>query len=193
MEMGIWGDSITYGAGDREALGWAGRLRKAIENSRNDAEIYNFGVCGDTTEGLLKRFAVEAASIEPQVVLFAIGTNDVRCHAGEVESEVPLKQYQRNIEELVTLAKKHTQKICLVGLTQINEVHEKNVDPVYRNAALATYNEFLRDYAARTGLTFINLWDVTDVAIDLDDGLHPNAQGYQKMFERIYPVIQSLL
>ncbi len=30
MEIGIWGDSITYGAGDSEALGWVGRLRKSL-------------------------------------------------------------------------------------------------------------------------------------------------------------------
>jgi lysophospholipase L1-like esterase len=30
-----------------------------------------------------------------------------------------------------------------------------------------------------------NVFETLDPATDLDDGLHPNAQGYQKMFEVI--------
>lgn len=71
MDIGVWGDSITYGAGDSKALGWVGRLRKSYDKD-SEVNVYNFGVCGDTTNDLLRRFDGEAASVDPNVVIFSI-------------------------------------------------------------------------------------------------------------------------
>ena len=80
MTIGFWGDSITYGAQDSEALGWVGRIRKllSVDNYR---ELYNFGVCGDTSESLLERFQEEAIKVKPDIIMFAVGVNDSKYHA----------------------------------------------------------------------------------------------------------------
>src|SRR3989339_171717 len=120
MEIGIWGDSITYGAGDSEALGWVGRLRKSLETN-DDVGVYNFGICGDTTDGLLKRFSVEADAIKPSVIVFAIGINDSKYPAGETENKISIEKYKQNMNALLKLARNYTDKIFIVGATKADE------------------------------------------------------------------------
>jgi hypothetical protein len=41
MEIGIWGDSITYGESDIDGLGWVGRLRKKMLDTASVFSEYN--------------------------------------------------------------------------------------------------------------------------------------------------------
>lgn len=184
MEIGIWGDSITYGAGDSEAFGWVGRLRKLLEKN-DDVSVYNFGICGDTTNDLLKRFSVEADAIKPNVVVFAIGINDSKYPVGETENVVPLEKYKQNMLELLKLAKNYTDKVIIVGATKANEAIVRGSGMRFVNAIIQTYNDFLKEFSESEGLTYVDVFDVLDINTDLDDGLHPNAQGYGKLFGTI--------
>lgn len=190
MDIGVWGDSITYGAGDSEALGWVGRVRKEIESARDDMAIYNFGICGDTTQDLLERFQVEAEAVEPDTVIFAIGTNDASCASGGGVTKVPLEKYKENMRELVAQAKKFSSKIMLIGLTKANEELVRKSGAVFSNTITTEYNDFLKEFARQENLTFVDVINTIDPSTDLDDGLHPNAQGYEKMFTAISPVIK---
>ena len=88
MTIGIWGDSITYGKGDKEGLGWVSRLRNSLELEDDDIEVYNRGVCGHTSADILKRFVVEAESIEPKKIIFAVGANDAKIPQNEASNKV---------------------------------------------------------------------------------------------------------
>lgn len=184
MEIGIWGDSITYGAGDSEALGWVGRLRKLLEKD-DDVSVYNFGVCGDTTDDLLKRFSVEADSIKPTVIVFAIGINDSKYPVGETENKIPLEKYKQNMRELLKLTKGFANKIYIVGATKVNEAQIRESGTRFVNAVIQTYNDFLKEFSKSEDLIYVDVFDLLDIHTDLDDGLHPNAQGYDKLFAEI--------
>ena len=188
MEIGIWGDSITYGQCDPEGLGWVGRLRRFLPTG-DSTSVYNFGVRGDTTVGLLKRFAVEADSIEPDVIVFAIGINDSKFLKGETENQVPIDLFKQNMEELLTLAQKHTTKIYLVGATKADELVIRSSGARFQNEAIQIYNATLKQLAEQKNIPFIDVFDLLDIKADVDDGVHPNAQGYKKMFEVIMAAI----
>lgn len=180
MEIGIWGDSITFGECDSEALGWVGRLRKAWLDLAN---VYNRGVCGDTSEDLLKRFSIEAASIEPNRIIFAIGINDSKFLPNATSNNVPIEKFRENIKELVARARKYTEDISLIGPTQVYEERDSKSGTRFINAEIQKYDDFLKDFADTENLKFISMANVLNIDEDLDDGLHPNAQGYEKMFE----------
>jgi len=184
MKIGIWGDSITYGIGDSEALGWVGRLRKSLEKS-DDIRVYNFGVCGDTTDDVLKRFSVEVDSIKSDVIMFAIGINDTRYLVGENESTVPLEKYKQNMRTLLKLAKNYTNTIYIVSATKVDEAIMRKSGTRFVNEAIKTYNNFLKEFSRSEGLIYIDVFNVLDTHADLNDGLHPNAQGYEKLFSVI--------
>lgn len=55
----------------------------------------------------------------------------------------------------------------------------------FLNDEIQKYNSAMKNVADQHNLKFIDVFDVLDTASDLADGLHPNAQGYQKLFELI--------
>lgn len=183
MEIGVWGDSITYGACDSEALGWVGRLRKSFIKN-DDTSVHNFGVCGDTTEGLLKRFQVEADAIKPDSIIFAIGIND------SSENGIPLEKYEQNIRALVKLARKYTDKIYIIGSTKVDETIVGGNGWCFVNETIKAYNKFLKEFSESEGLTYVDVFDTLNISADLADGLHPNAQGYEKLFRIIQKFIK---
>lgn len=187
MEIGAWGDSITYGAGDAEALGWVGRLRK--ESYEKDYGVYNRGICGDTTEDVLKRFDIEVSSIEPNFIILAVGINDSKIPKGEKSNKIPFSAFQRNVEQLLAKAKSKSQKILVIGLTEVNE---KTIESssTFTNEVIQKYDAYLREVANKEQVNFVNMQGVLDIQSDLEDGLHPNAKGYEKMFKTILPYVK---
>jgi len=79
MNICIFGDSITWGAYDPINGGWVGLLRNYFEKkSEGEIEIYNLGISGNTTDGLLKMIENESIPREPEVIVLAIGINDTQ-------------------------------------------------------------------------------------------------------------------
>lgn len=186
MEIGVWGDSITYGAGDINGLGWVGLLRNYFYEK--DYGVYNRGICGDTTEEVLKRFDMEVESIEPDIIILAIGINDSKVPEGSNSNRVPLEHFQDNVNKLTKKAKSNAKKVIIIGLTEVNEEELKSTSK-FENEVIHIYDNYLQGVSKREGLEYVDLKGVLDAARDLEDGLHPNSQGYRKMFERIMPFI----
>lgn len=180
MEIGIWGDSITYGECDSESLGWVGRFRKSYSVD-DDAGVYNRGVCGDTTTDLIRRFAAEAESIQPNKIVFAIGINDSKYAAGESSNKVPLEQFKKNIQLLIQQAKFYTNDIYIVSATQVDDAARPS-GTRFDNHDIQRYNEVLKEVSGMENLVFLNIFDVLNPSTDLYDGLHPNAAGYEKIY-----------
>ena len=187
MEIGAWGDSITYGAGDTTGLGWVGFLRSHFYEK--DYGVYNRGICGDTTEDLLKRFEIEVNSIEPNLIILAVGINDSKIPEGQAGNKVPFAQFQKNIKELIDKAKSKAQKVIVVGLTEINE-ETVGSSSVFRNETIKKYDDYLKEIADVEDVNYVDMQGVLDIQSDLEDGLHPNAKGYKKMFDKILPHIE---
>jgi lysophospholipase L1-like esterase len=183
MDIGIWGDSITFGAGDSEALGWVGRLRKHYF-SDDEISIYNRGVCGNTTTDLLKRFDIEASSIRPDIIVFAIGINDSKFPRDKKENTVALEEFKQNIEKLLSKAKDLSEKIFVVGLTRVGEKWT-DAGSAFLDEEISRYDNALKEITEKENLVFIPVSDALLIPEDLHDGLHPNNSGYQKMFDAI--------
>lgn len=185
MNIGVWGDSITYGTGDSEALGWVGRVRHSLGVEHR---VHNRGIGGDTSKGLLVRFDVEVEAIEPDTIVFAVGINDSKFPAGSEVNKVPLEEYKQNIHILLAAAQKHTKRIIIVGLTKVDEA--ANLSPSrFLNSQIEMYNSFLKEFAENNILPFIDVYESLDTTTDLCDGLHPNAQGYDKLSKVILGAI----
>ena len=190
MKIGVWGDSITYGEGDSDALGWVGRFRKSFP-VKEYVTVYNRGVCGNTSSDLLKRFPVEVASINPEKIVFAIGTNDAKYPVDVLSNKVSYEDFGANMRMLVEQAQSYTQDVCIIGLMQVDESVKRFTGVRYINSDLQRYSDFLQELAHEKGCTFINVFDALNLRADLFDGLHPNADGYEKLFHLISSHIMS--
>ncbi len=184
MIVGIWGDSITFGACDTEALGWAGRLRRSVPTDDYN-HFYNFGICGESSADVLKRFQVEFDAIEPEKVIFAIGVNDSKYPDGVTVNMVPLEEYKANMLKLIAAAKQSAREVVLVGPTCVGGEFRTPRVSIFQDSEIMKYRDALKEIAQEQGLQFIDMFDALDPKSDLDDGVHPNTGGYQKMFGKI--------
>jgi len=183
MSICIFGDSITWGASDTEKGGWAERL-KVYVGEKFDQDVYNLGISGDNTEGLLQRVEFEAEMREPEVIVFAIGINDSRYVRSENKRMVPIEQFRDNLIKLYEISSKIVEKVIFVGLTKVDESKTRSIDKEYDNEGIGQYDTAIKNFCSENNLKFIEMFDVLDVE-DLPDGLHPNSKGHAKMFERI--------
>ena len=184
----LFGDSITWGAWDPEHGGWGARLRSYFETNDKDIELYNCGVSGDTTDGLLKRFDVECTAREPQIIVFAIGINDSRYINNIENAQTPIEMFQNNFSVLLEKAKKHSDVIICLGITKVDDKKtapcEWKPTKFYTNDIVKKYDSVIKEVCANADVLFLEMNDLLNDA-DLEDGLHPNPQGHEKMFLRV--------
>ncbi len=188
----IFGDSITRGAGDPEFNGWAGRFLRERETVSDD-RVYVLGINGDTSTGLLARIEVEARARKADVVVIMIGINDSRYYGSKDKPETTLDGYRDNLAKIVAIARTFTPRITMIGMTRADETKTMPIswspEKFYDNATIASYESVLREFCASEGLPFVEVSDVLTVD-DLGDGIHPNAEGYRKLYERIGPQLK---
>jgi len=194
----IFGDSITYGAWDMES-GWAARLRKYVDQKNmSDPNyyylVYNLGVSGNSSADILKRFEFEARQrIKEEgetIIIFALGTNDAQLFAGKFRTE--LEEFKANLRQLKELANKFTQKIIFIGEFPVDETKTCPVpwheEKFYKNENTFKNNEIIKEFCQQNKLLFVDIYAKfinTDYKKLLEDGLHPNSKGHEKMFEII--------
>ncbi|MFA6047904.1 MAG: GDSL-type esterase/lipase family protein [Parcubacteria group bacterium] len=193
MNICIFGASITYGYYDQKMGGYVQRIRHYLENKNKfDGQIFNLGVSGASTKDILKRFDIEAEARRPGLIIFSLNTNDTQFLIKENKQRVTIKDYVKNINELINKARKFTPNIIFIGIAAVND-NKTNPLPwatnkVVGNKTIEKYNNTAMKICERGKIKFINLYSEMinlDYKSMLFDGLHPNAEGHQWMAERI--------
>lgn len=193
----IFGDSIAYGAWDAEG-GWAQRLRKYLDKKIIDSGyelyylVYNLGVDGDTSAGLLKRFEAEAKprmrEDEETIFIFSVGTNDSIYDNREKTFRCPPQAYEKNLKKLIKQAKKYSDKLIFVGSTPV----DKRADPISWLPDCSCKNEYFKEYDRiakevfeKNNGYFIDVFsefEKVDYERLLTDGVHPDSEGHELIF-----------
>jgi len=205
MRVLVFGDSITQGFWDSEG-GWVSRLRKAYDkvsietDEYNEPYIFNLGVSGNTSDDLFTRFNDEtkARANDESALTFSIGVNDSRTKAGVNFSDT--KHYTQNLSELLSLARKYSDKIIFVGLTPCVEERSNPVpwgDAGYTNSRIKEFDASLRNFCKDNHVTFVEVFEPFYKAQNrtelLPDGLHPNNEGHQLLADLVTPVLGDVL
>lgn len=193
MTICVFGDSVAWGAWDPEKGGWVNRLRLALEAKSRDFEVYNCSVSGDTTADVLVRFEVEALARKPELIVFAIGDNDTLIRKNS-SLLVPPEEFQKNISELIERAKQFTKNIVFLGLSRVDE---SKTTPLSWNANLSYYNSHLAEYDAElqriTKDAAVFYLEISHLFTpeNLDDGVHPNSIGHEKLAQAILQFLEK--
>ncbi|MBI4154197.1 hypothetical protein HY501_02585 [Candidatus Woesearchaeota archaeon] len=192
MHILVFGDSIVYGVGDKEG-GWVGRLRRYLDE-KTEYFVYNLGIPGDTTNGLLERLEPETKNRLPGIsgeelaIIFAIGINDAMFITRTKKLNIEAEKFRENIAELIESAGRFSAKIVFVGMTPVDE---SKVDPIpwhdggsYRNMCISEFNHTIKDLCSRNEICFVDVFDSIDLGM-LEDGVHPNSDGHEKIFKLV--------
>lgn len=144
--------------------------------------VFNRGIGGDTTAGLLSRLKESVYDLNPSIVVLLIGTNDFGLIANSDEFSVA-----RNIAHIVEEIHAHCPdtKILLESLYPVNEGSDPKIDSLSvgtrTNVQIRKTNELLAEIK---DVTYVNIHDaLTDEEGNLRleytmEGLHVNACGY---------------
>lgn len=196
MNICIFGDSITWGVNDYEKGGWAERLKTYYIERHGNVYIYNLGISGDNTGDLVRRFKVEAKEREPNLIIFAIGINDSQYIQQRGNYRVLPAEFQKNLSQLVGDAKKLTDKIVFLGLTEVDESKTMpipwNHEKYYDNESIKRYDKMVEDFCGENDARYVSMKGVVSTN-ELEDGLHPNAVGHENMFRAVLRELDEFL
>ncbi len=204
MRVLVFGDSITQGFWDTDG-GWVQRIRtvydkETIKTGYDLPTIFNLGISGNSSGDIVGRFEAEAKARyqdEELGLIFAVGVNDSRTKLGVNFSEP--EEYKSNLEKLLVMARKYSDKIVFVGLTPCVEERSNPVswgDTGYTNARIRAFNQVLEDFCHDNALEFIDiLTPFTEAEAKtelLPDSLHPNNEGHQLIADIVLPRLNSI-
>lgn len=139
------------------------------------------GIGGQTSAQMLVRFHADVIALGPKVVQIMAGSNDIAGNRGPTRE----RDYQDNIMAMVELAKAHHIRVVLASIPPASRFFWRpEVAPA---PLIARLNAWLRDYASREGLVFIDYHAALagpdgGMRAGLSiDGVHPNRDGYAMM------------
>lgn len=179
LKMVAFGDSLTAGFGLEDAQSFPAQLEDALKARGHDVEVLNAGVSGDTTAAGLQRFDW-AIPDDADAVILELGANDA---LRGFDPAIP----RRNLDAILAKLKARNLPVLLAGMSaprNLGQTYIDKFDPIYDDLAakhdVLLYPFFLDGVAL-------------DPALNLPDGLHPNAKGINVIVERILPSVEELI
>lgn len=184
----IFGDSTAWGAWDVEKGGWVNRLWFHVAKRKGDdyVEIYNCSISGGTTDTILERFENEAKIRSADALIFQTGGNDASYENTPGNYLVSPEKFRKNLEETIKRAKKITDNIIFMDLKNCDESKTMPVswiDIYYTNENIQKYSKIMEKVCHEHDVTLLDIKPLDSQ--DFDDGLHPNTQGHEKIFNQV--------
>jgi acyl-CoA thioesterase-1 len=174
-----FGDSLMAGYGLGPGEGFPEKLQAALQKKGHDVVIANASVSGDTSSGGLSRLDWSVPD-GTQLVILELGANDMlRGIAPEVT--------EQNLDKMLGRLKERGMAVLLVGT-----VAAPNLGPDYADAFNGIFPRLAEKHSVQLYPFFLD-----GVAADrqflLEDGMHPNAAGIDRMVERLLPTVEKLI
>ncbi|TWG97906.1 acyl-CoA thioesterase-1 [Mesorhizobium sp. J18] len=174
-----FGDSLMAGYQLAPGESFPEKLQEALHEKGYDIEVANAGVSGDTTSGGLSRLDWSVPD-GTDVVILELGANDML-------RGVSPKVVEENLAEMIEKLQARGIRILLVGM-----MAAPNLGADYAEAFNAIYPRLAEKYDVPLHPFFLD-GVAANAAMQLQDGMHPNAEGVNIMVERILPVMEEML
>jgi lysophospholipase L1-like esterase len=156
-----FGDSLTFGTGAAEPESYPAQLERLIGR-----RVVRAGIPGEASAQALARLPTLLDEHSPRLLLLCIGGNDFLRRLGTSQAE-------HNVREMVRLARSRGVEVLLIGTPEPGFA----VTPPSFYAVIA--GEFGVPYEEGV------IGEVLRNAALKSDPIHPNAQGYRVIAERI--------
>jgi lysophospholipase L1-like esterase len=146
------------------------------------------GISGQTTPQMLIRFRPDVLALKPRVVVILAGTNDLAGNTGPTT----LEAIEDNLVSMAELAWANDIRVVFASLLPVSDYEKRDGKQIVQTvrrppAQILALNEWMKSYAAAHGSTYLDyhtaMADEKGFLKDelSDDGLHPNAKGYEVM------------
>ena len=164
-----FGDSLTAGRGALENESYP-----ALLGSKVKEKVINAGVSGETSADALKRIEKDVFSYHPRIVIVEFGGNDFL-------HQIPREETFRNIDQILETIQQHGSMAVLATVKTglFGDRYSQKFKEIARQRKAFLILDIMRDIFYHPQLK--------------SDQIHPNAEGYRRIAQRIYKEIQPLL
>jgi len=179
----FFGDSLTagYGLGDPKTESFPSLIQQKINNAKLPYEVVNAGISGDTSSGGLSR--LDYWINKPMdVFILELGINDLL-------RGLPTTATYLNLDTILKKVKQKypSCKVVIMGM---------EIPNIITGAKLDEFKKIFPRLAEQHKTAFVPFF-LDGVAgmkhLNLKDGIHPSAKGYQVIADNVWPVIHPLL
>ena len=174
-----FGDSLMAGFGLQPGEAFPDRLAVALKAKGHDVEIQNAGVSGDTTSGGLSRLDWSVPE-GTRLVILELGANDMLRGVDPAVTEA-------NLDKMLSQLKQRGIRVLLAGMRAA-----PNLGPDFQQRFDSIYPRLAQKYGVELYPFFLD-GVAADRSLLLDDGMHPNRTGIDRMVERALPVVEKML
>ena len=177
----FFGNSLTAAYNLQEEQGFVALLQARLDSLGEDYLCVNAGVSGETTADGVSRIDW-ILNQQVDVFVLELGANDAL-------RGLPLKESKKNLQQILNqLKEKHPEaKILIAGMEA-----PPNLGDEYTSQFRNMYRDLAQEFEAAL-LPFL-LDGVGGVPeLNLEDGIHPNAEGQKIVAENVWEVLEPLL
>ena len=174
-----FGDSLTAGLGVPADQAYPALLGARLRHEAYAYKVVNAGVSGDTTAGGLRRVDW-ALRLKPEIVILELGVNDALRGQN-------LASVRANLDQLVARFQAAGARVLVAGM---------RLPPNYGTPYAADFHRLFGEVARARNAPHIPFFlDGVGAIPQLNqaDGIHPTAEGYAIVVERLWPYLVPLL
>ena len=174
------GDSLTAGYGLAESEAWPALLERRLAAEGRRWRVVNAGISGETSSGALARVDWVLRQLQPDVVILETGANDGM-------RGIELSLVRGNVLAAVRRLQGGGATVVLAGMQML-----RNLGGGYTGEFAAVFPQVSRETGAILVPFFLE--GVAAVpALNLPDGIHPNAAGQRRIVETVHPHVLRAL
>ena len=177
-----FGDSLYAGYRLAPNEGLAPQLQAALKADGINARVHNAGVSGDTTAAGRTRlsFVLDNLDRKPDLVVLGLGGNDML-------RGIKPEETRANMAAMLDELKTRDIPVVLTGM-----LAAPNLGQDYASAFNGLFPQLAKQYDTPIYPFFLD-GVVTDKAMMLPDGIHPNAKGVSRVVEGLSPLVEAAL
>ncbi|MBW2418671.1 MAG: arylesterase [Deltaproteobacteria bacterium] len=175
------GTSLTAGYGLPSEQAYPALIQRHIDDAGLDYRVVNAGVSGDTSAGGLRRLDW-LLRLPVAVLVLELGSNDML-------RGLDVDDLRSNLDAIVreTRARHPELRLVVAGMRAV-----PNLGAAYVTRFEAVFPTLAEQNAA-TLIPFLLEGVAGDPALNLADGIHPNAEGHRHIAASIWPRIEPVL
>jgi len=189
----VFGDSLVSSEYYQKYDNWVTILLKYVSKLNKNNLVYNQGISGETTTGLLKRIDIELKARNPNIIIIHIGSNDANLTKGKIQT--PEKEFISNYKNIILLSKKYTKNIIITGLTPCDESKTRptiwSKNEFVLNENIKRYNDIIKIICKKENILFLDLFDDFKnqknyiLLLVKEDGIHLNKKGNEFFAKKV--------
>lgn len=176
----VFGDSLSAGYGLETSQAWPSLLQQRLDHNKQNWQVVNASVSGETSAGGLTRLPAALAQYKPAIVILELGANDGL-------RGLPLAALQNNLSAMIQRIHQTGARVLLVGVRL-----PPNYGMAYTEKFQLVYETLARQQRVALLPSLLNGIEANRGLFQAD-GFHPIAAAQSQVLENVWKPLETLL